>query len=61
MQFFTGGRDMFLDNIALKPKLLGGFGIMIVIAVIISFIGFSSMGTMTEKADRMYSERLLAL
>lgn len=30
---------MFLDNIALKPKLLGGFGIMIVIAVIISFIG----------------------
>jgi len=52
---------MFLDNIALKPKLLGGFGIMIVIAVIISIIGFSSMGTMTEKADRMYSERLLAL
>ncbi len=34
---------------------------MIVIAVIISFIGFSSMGTMTEKADRMYSDRLMAL
>ncbi|MDD1730197.1 MAG: MCP four helix bundle domain-containing protein, partial [Methanospirillum sp.] len=52
---------MFLDNIALKPKLLGGFGIMIVIAIIISLIGFSSMGTMTGKADQMYSERLIAL
>jgi len=52
---------MFLDNFALKPKLLGGFCIMIVIAVVISLIGFSSMGTMTEKADKMYSERVMAL
>ncbi len=52
---------MFLDNIALKPKLLGGFLIMIILAIVISLIGFSSMGTMTEKADKMYSERLMAL
>ncbi len=52
---------MILDNFALKPKLLGGFCIMIVIAVVISLIGFSSMGTMTEKADKMYSERVMAL
>jgi len=52
---------MFLDDIALKPKLISGFGIMVAIAVIISLIGFSSMGSMTEKADTMYSERLMAL
>ncbi|PWR74292.1 HAMP domain-containing methyl-accepting chemotaxis protein [Methanospirillum lacunae] len=52
---------MILDNIALKPKLLGGFCVMILIAVIISVIGFFSMGIMAEKADKMYSERLVAL
>lgn len=52
---------MFLDNIALKPKLLGGFLIMIIIAIVIALIGFSSMGTMTEKADQMYNERLMSL
>lgn len=52
---------MFLDNVPLKPKLLGGFLIMIIIAIIISLIGFTSMGTMTTKADQMYTERLISL
>ena len=52
---------MFLDNFKLKPKLFGGFLIMIIIAIVIALIGFSSMGTMTQKADQMYDERLMAL
>lgn len=52
---------VFLDNITIKRKLLGGFLILIIMAIIISYIGFSAMGTMTQKADQMYSERLVAL
>lgn len=52
---------MFLDNIALKPKMLGGFVVMIIIALVIAFIGYSSMGSMTEKAEQMYDERLMSL
>ncbi|PKL59504.1 MAG: hypothetical protein CVV33_07485, partial [Methanomicrobiales archaeon HGW-Methanomicrobiales-4] len=52
---------MILDNISLKPKLIGGFLIMIILSVAISLIGFSSMGTMTGKADQMYDDRLMAL
>ena len=52
---------MFLDDIALKPKLLAGCVIMILIAILLSYIGFSPMGSMTQKADQMYDERLMAL
>ena len=34
---------------------------MIIIAIVISLIGFTSMATMTTKADQMYTERLMSL
>ncbi len=42
-------------------KLIAGFLFLVIIAVIISAIGFSAMGKMSSNADTMYNENLQKL
>ena len=55
------GGNRFLDNISLGKKLFGGFLIMIALALIIAWIGYSAMGGMTSNANRMYDQNLMSL
>lgn len=52
---------MFLDNIPMKRKLIGGFFCIVILALAIAFIGYISMGDMTNKAQAMYDENLVSL
>lgn len=52
---------MFLDNIPMKRKLIGGFIFIIALALIIALVGFFSMGGMADKAEAMYDDNLVAL
>ncbi len=52
---------MFLDNIPMKKKLIGGFLCIIFFAIIIALVGYNAMGQMTEKATLMYDDNLVSL
>lgn len=52
---------MFLDNIPMKKKLIGGFLCVIFFAIIIALVGYFSMGDMAEKAKTMYDDNLVSL
>mgnify|MGYP003747982065 CR=1 FL=1 len=52
---------MFLDNIPMKKKLIGGFLCIIFFAIVIALIGYNTMGTMAGKAQAMYDDNLVSL
>ncbi|MDX8551685.1 MCP four helix bundle domain-containing protein [Methanospirillum sp. J.3.6.1-F.2.7.3] len=52
---------MFLDNIQMKKKLIGGFLCIVILALIIAIIGYISMGDMAGKAQIMYDDNLVHL
>ena len=52
---------MFLDNIQMKKKLIGGFLCIVILALIIAIIGYISMGDMAGKAQIMYDDNLVSL
>ena len=51
----------FIDDIKIGRKLIAGFLVLVVIAIVIAGIGFLVMGGMSSKADRMYNENLMKL
>ncbi|ABD40435.1 methyl-accepting chemotaxis sensory transducer [Methanospirillum hungatei JF-1] len=52
---------MFLDNIPMKKKLIGGFLCVILLAILIALVGYMAMGDMTEQAKTMYDDNLVSL
>ena len=52
---------MFLDNIPMKKKLIGGFLCVILLAILIALVGYMAMGDMAEQAKTMYDDNLVSL
>jgi len=50
-----------IDDMKIGKKLIAGFLILVIIAVMISAIGFFAMGKMSSNADTMYDENLQKL
>lgn len=51
----------FVDDIKIGKKLIAGFLVLVIIAMLIAGIGYLVMGGMSNSADRMYNENLMKL
>ena len=45
----------FLDNIKFMPKLMGSFLVVVILLGIVAFVGYSSIGTVNNGIDEVYS------
>ncbi|HRS56053.1 MAG TPA: MCP four helix bundle domain-containing protein [Desulfomonilia bacterium] len=51
----------WFSNLTIRVKLLAGFIVLAVIALIVGFVGIRNMGTIRDMADAMYQNKLLGV
>jgi methyl-accepting chemotaxis protein len=51
----------WLDNLKTSIKLIGGFGIVVVLMLVVAGVGYSSMNTINNGMTSMYFDRLLPI
>ncbi len=51
----------WLDNLKTSSKLIGGFGVVVVLMIIIAAVGYMSMNTINQGSESLYTDQTLPI